>query len=210
MSYALSSLKVEGFKSIKQMDLDLHPLNILIGANGSGKSNFIELFRLLRAMMKLPLPGIPGTSLQSYIADGGGSDSFLYLGPKITPQIHVQANFRENSYRFNLVPTSEESFLISDEERYNSEGDSGWWKLGSGHFNPELLREINNSGVKGWQSISRYIYNAISSWQIYHFHDTGKLAPVRRSEQVEDSEYLRFDGANVAPFLFALKTNHPF
>ena len=52
-----------------------------------------------------------------------------------------------------------------------------------------------------------YIYNAISSWKIYHFHDTSKLAPMRRFETIDDSDYLRFDAANIAPFLYGLKEN---
>ncbi len=37
----LKQVILKGFKSIKDMDLALRPLNILIGANGAGKSNFI-------------------------------------------------------------------------------------------------------------------------------------------------------------------------
>jgi predicted ATPase len=35
-------IKIAGYKSIKDIHLDLMPINILIGANGSGKSNFIS------------------------------------------------------------------------------------------------------------------------------------------------------------------------
>jgi predicted ATPase len=43
----LSHIKIKGFKSIKELDLEMQPINVLIGANGSGKSNFISVFRLL-------------------------------------------------------------------------------------------------------------------------------------------------------------------
>ncbi|WP_297976247.1 AAA family ATPase, partial [uncultured Capnocytophaga sp.] len=36
----ISSIHIEGFKSIREMTLLLRPINILIGANGAGKSNF--------------------------------------------------------------------------------------------------------------------------------------------------------------------------
>jgi len=42
---------LNGFKSIKAMDLELRPLNVLIGANGAGKSNLISFFKLLNEMM---------------------------------------------------------------------------------------------------------------------------------------------------------------
>ena len=44
----LGQIKIEGFKSIKSAELEIAPINILIGANGSGKSNLIEVFELLR------------------------------------------------------------------------------------------------------------------------------------------------------------------
>ena len=40
----LTSLEIEGYKSIKSCKLELGALNILIGANGAGKTNFISFF----------------------------------------------------------------------------------------------------------------------------------------------------------------------
>lgn len=75
----LDSLSVRGFKSIREMDsLPLTKLNLLIGANGSGKSNFLELFKLLRSSMRLPLPGFKETDLKKYVLDSGVAADFLY------------------------------------------------------------------------------------------------------------------------------------
>jgi predicted ATPase len=49
---ALDQIEVHGFKSIESLSLELRPLNVLIGANGAGKSNFIALFRLLNEMVE--------------------------------------------------------------------------------------------------------------------------------------------------------------
>jgi predicted ATPase len=65
-----------------------------------------------------------------------------------------------------------------------------------------LLKDKDNKGKRG-----EYIYDAISSWKIYHFHDTGKNASMRRSETIDDNDYLRFDAANIAPFLLDLKNS---
>ena len=46
---AIEHITVQGFKSIKHLEeLRLRPINVLIGANGSGKSNFIGVFAFLR------------------------------------------------------------------------------------------------------------------------------------------------------------------
>lgn len=209
MGKSLDKLTIKGFKSIRNLeDFELKSLNVLIGANGSGKSNFIDFFRMMRAMMELPLPDLANASLQAYIRDGGGSDDFLFNGPKVTKQIEAETMFGSNGYRFKLAPTANETFIINDEARYYDGGKTGWWELGSGFTEPELLRDKKTGGVTGGRNVAAYVYKAISSWKIYHFHDTGKLSPMRRSETVDDYKYLRFDGANIAPFLYNLKNEH--
>jgi predicted ATPase len=208
MAHALDKLTIKGFKSIRSLeDFELTNLNILIGGNGAGKSNFIDFFRLLRAMMELSLPGLTSSSLEAYIEDGGGSDDFLFNGPKVTEQIEIETRFGYNGYRFKLAPTADETFIINDEARYYEGGTTGWWELGSGHSTPELLKDKDKKGAAGGRSVGAYVYDAISSWKIYHFHDTSKFAPMRRYETIDDSNYLRFDAANIAPFLFDLKNN---
>jgi predicted ATPase len=208
MRDALEKLTIKGFKSIQSLeDFELRPLNVLIGGNGAGKSNFIDFFRLLRAMMELSLPHLQNSSLKTYIADGGGSDDFLFNGPKVTSHIEAELYFGMNGYRFKLVPTANETFVINDEARYYNKGTSGWWEMGSGHTTPKLLQERQERGVAGRSSVASYVYDAIALWKIYHFHDTSSLAPMRRSESVDDYDYLRFNAANIAPFLLELKRN---
>lgn len=205
MTQALDKLTIKGFKSIRTLeDFELTNLNVLIGGNGAGKSNFIDFFRMLRAMMELPLPGLTSASLKAYIADGGGSDDFLFNGPKITEQIEVETRFGLNGYRFKLAPTADETFIINDEARFYT---TGWWEMGSGQTTPELLRDRDKRGAAGRRNVASYVYDAISSWKIYHFHDTSKVAPMRRFETIDDSDYLRFDAANIAPFLLDLKNS---
>ncbi len=51
MPKSLNKLTIKGFKSIQSLEnFELRNLNVLIGGNGAGKSNFIDFFRLLRAM----------------------------------------------------------------------------------------------------------------------------------------------------------------
>ncbi|MGV8122923.1 MAG: AAA family ATPase [Candidatus Xenobiia bacterium LiM19] len=208
MGQALNKLTIKGFKSIQNLeDFELSSLNVLIGANGAGKTNLIDFFRLLRAMMELPLPNPIKASLQAYIKDGGGTDDYLFNGPKVTKQIEAKIMFGPHGYRFKLAPTAQETFLINDEAWYCESDNSGWHELGSGHTEPKLLNKRIDSVIENDCSVATHVYKAISSCKIYHFHDTSKLAPMRRSETIEDNDYLRFDGANIAPFLYNLKKN---
>lgn len=208
MAQSLNEITLKGFKSIQALEnFKLTKLNVLIGGNGAGKSNLIDFFRMLRAMLELSLPGILGTSLKTYIRDGGSSDDFLFNGPKVTGQIEVVTIFGDNGYRFKLVPTRDETFSIIDEETYYVRG--GWRNIGSGQTTPLLLKKKDEKGVLGGRNVVSFVYDAISSWRIYHFHDTSKFAPMRRSETTDDTDYLRFDAANIAPFLYGLTGSAP-
>lgn len=206
MGNALDRLTIKGFKSIKSLeDFELGKLNIMIGGNGAGKSNFIDFFRLLRAMMELSLPGLERSSLQSFVKDGGGANDFLFNGPKVTNQIEVRLRFGDNGYGFKLAPTADQSFLINDEERYWERSTHGWWQMGSGSNVPRLLKEKDEPGFKSKHGVAYYVFTAIQSWRIYHFHDTSKNAHMRGYEIIQDNDFFRFDAANIAPFLLGLR-----
>jgi predicted ATPase len=49
------------------------------------------------------------------------------------------------------------------------------------------------------------VYDAVSSWTVYHFHDTSMLAPMRRDQSVRDFERLRSDASNIAAYLLHLR-----
>lgn len=78
----LSRVLIAGFKSIREADVRLRPLNILIGPNGAGKSNFIALFRTLNEMVE--------GRFQLFVEQGGRAKSFLHFGHKTTPEIKIQ------------------------------------------------------------------------------------------------------------------------
>jgi predicted ATPase len=54
-----------------------------------------------------------------------------------------------------------------------------------------------------------YVYNAISSWVVYHFHDTSLTAGVRRQKPINDNELFRSDAENLAAFLYRLRATSP-
>ena len=53
MGRSIDTITLQGFKSIRSLeDFKLGTVNVLIGANGSGKSNFVSFFSLLREMVE--------------------------------------------------------------------------------------------------------------------------------------------------------------
>lgn len=197
MGSPLNKISIKGFKSIAELkDFRLNNLNVFIGGNGAGKSNLIEFFRLLRAI-------IDG-HLNEYIRTGGGISDFLFNGRKVTPQIDFETRFDQRGYRFTLKPSLSESCLLTGEARYYQDGSTGWWELGDSADGKSLLvREAKSD--KSDSSFSNPVYEAIASWQIYHFHDTSSTAPMRHYEIIQDNKSLRFDASNIAPYLLKLR-----
>ena len=86
MGRPLKKLTIKGFKSLQAMeDFELRELNVLIGANGAGKSNSVDFFRMLRALAD--------EAFQKFVNVQGGGDGLFFLGPQHTRQICAHLEF---------------------------------------------------------------------------------------------------------------------
>ena len=189
----ISRVVLNGFKSIKNCDIELTNLNVLIGANGAGKSNFISFFRVIKNILD--------KNLQLYISKQGGPDALLHFGRKVTENISAEIYFGNNGYNFALEPTQDNKMVFTHENFWwNPKGD---WKINSGHFESEAETQKNKT------QIYKYTVPAMKSWRIYHFHDTGENAPVKQMHNISDNEYIKTDGGNLAAFLHLIKEKHP-
>ena len=193
--HAIDRLKIEGFKSIRHMDLELGRLNVLIGPNGAGKSNLVSYFQMLREMVE--------GRLQLWVNVRGGSDRILSYGIKKTLKMESHIKFGKNGYRFVLTPSFTGRLTFSREDLH-FDGDYGGdmaVRIGSGGTESELRF---SDGM-----IAKYCYASVSSWKVFHFHDTSDTALVKRKGELQDNEYLRTDASNLAAYLFKLKHRRP-
>lgn len=193
---SVRSLSVSGFKSIRELkDFELTNLNVLIGANGAGKSNFIGLFRLLNEMYE--------EQLQLFVRTQGGPDALLHLGRQHTELLHAEFYFAQNGYKFDLVPTADNRLIFQQEVSwfrgmyYNSTPHA---VLGIGH-DESKLKDAKDK-------YSPYVRTSVSNWRVYHFHDTSERAKVKQVHSVDDNLRLKPDAANLAAYLRMLKTKH--
>jgi predicted ATPase len=202
MSNPISKLTIEGFKSIRKLEVELRSLNVLIGANGAGKSNFVGFFRLLHELIE--------QRLRVAVSTEGGADSCLYMGPKVTPQFSAKLCFADNGYEFVLKPTVDNQFIFADEATF-FKGNLGPIRnsLGSGHAEAKLKDLKEEPGKTAKHGISYHVFNAVSNWMVYHFHDTSITAGVRRQWPINDNEFLRPNAENLAAFLYRIRQLHP-
>jgi predicted ATPase len=197
----IDHITLEGFKSVRSIEkLTLTPINVLIGANGSGKSNFISAFAFLNQIRE--------GRLQDYVRSAGGADQILHFGSKETSSIVLDVSFANevNRYALRLQLGADDSLYVSSEEVYF------WDKTYPSPYGEGLLqiaggREagISDSGVTG---IANWVRNRLGRFKVYHLHDTSGTSPMRKTAQVDDNRLLRQDAANLAAFLYLLSEKH--
>ena len=108
----LNSITIRGYRSIKDATLELHPLNVLIGANGAGKSNLISFFKMMNELT--------AERLQQYVASTGHATANLYFGPKVTPQLEAELTFETDTghvdtYTMRLFHAAGDSLIFAQE-----------------------------------------------------------------------------------------------
>ncbi|WP_295529024.1 AAA family ATPase [uncultured Pseudacidovorax sp.] len=192
----IDTISIEGYKSFAKVDqFALGNLNVLIGANGAGKSNFLSLFRLLTAASQ--------GNLQTYVKSQGGPDVLLHGGRKRTPQLSIALKFRPNGgvvngYDITLAPTADNRIQFVREVPW-IDGDYvvKRYELGSAHEEARLLTDR--------RQVSHYVSRWMKSWQQFHFHDTSEGAAVKLPHPSNDNLRLKPQADNLAAYLYRLR-----
>lgn len=207
----LEHIKVKGFKSIRDSTLQLARINVLVGANGAGKSNLLEVFDFVNAIVD--------EELRKYTRQAGGADRLLHYGKKQTSVLEFEFVFHRpqehrNVYHLVLTPDEEDNLFIAREViGFQAAGYEQPYvrELSSPEFDHSSLREsrLRTEAETGRRNISAYVLKCIQSYRAYHFHDTGPFSPVKKICPVRDSEFLRPDAANLAAFLYRIKKDTP-
>jgi len=187
----MKRIQIKGYKSIKEIDLPLHAINIFIGANGSGKSNLLSFFDFLKQIYK--------NNLREFVALKG-IDTFLHKGDKETFEISTQLFFKgTNGYSFNLKK-GDTGFIFTKEGL--------WYGKNTDLNNPIDIASFSNESNLRNQTIPRanFIRVYLNNLVKYHFHDTGENSPFSKESNIEnDKFYLYEKGNNLSSFLYNIK-----
>lgn len=194
----LEEITLVGYKSIRELKAFRlsEGLNVLIGANGSGKTNFIRFFELLGHLM--------AEGLQNYVSARGRADAFLFRGMKVTPEFSAHLKFGLNEYKFALRAADDRSVFFAQESapfegpRFGPIENA----QGSGHKESAIAR-FHGTKAKKW------VFETIRDWRVYHFHDTSPSAPVMGVCNVVDNDVLHGNAANLPAFLMRMSQEHP-
>ena len=200
----LNSITIRGFRSIKEATLEFRPLNVLIGANGAGKSNLISFFKMMNELT--------AGRLQQYIAATGRATANLYFGPKVTQQLEATLNFTVknavDTYRMRLFLAANDSLIFAEEhlsfltaEGYTTPKEVS---LGRGGHAETL---IGDTAYKDEPTAKTLLF-LLNHCRVFHFHDTGPTARIMQYCYVGDDRWLMPDAGNLAAVLYRLQSQN--
>ena len=189
----IKKIKIKGFRSIKDQEIELGNMNVLIGEAGSGKSNLLTAFTLLMEILK--------QNLGLYSAQRGAM-ALLRCGKDPAESISMEFVFGDgNAYGFELCPTEDDRLFVQRE--YFSDGETEDPISSGPHMNSQWKNAFGSiaGSVKPVLEANR--------WFVYHFADVSPEARVKSVGGIVNNAYLLPDGSNLAAFLFCLKHSYP-
>ncbi len=206
----LSSVSIRGFRSLADVELsDLGNVSILIGANGSGKSNFVHFFEMLSWMLR-------NRRLGDFVARHGGGDDQLFGGSRITPamwaKISLETQQGHNDYQFTLAHAHPDRLMFTKEAfRYSSKEcstEARWENLDiDGDRREAQIVEVAHSPQLSEfnRTTAQTITHLLRDCAAFQFHDTSDQSNFKLSWDDEDNDTLRSHGGNLAAVLHRIE-----
>lgn len=188
MNNYLGQIELTGYKSCRSVTVDLKTVNVLIGGNGAGKSNFLSVFRLMKALFSgnLQLFGMQRNSA-----------TLFYNGVKATHTVHLHVKSVDADYGADLGLTDDGRLYLKQESLI----------CGAHTYEATALSEsglrFSTPGDLNETMPCRLIRP--DNWQVYHFNDTSRSARIKQEQLLVNCERLQEDGANLASFLYRLQ-----
>ena len=204
---------IRGFRSLADVRVKLPGVSgdpkpaVLIGANGSGKSNFIRFFEMLSWMLR-------SRRLGEFVERYGGADDQLFGGNAVTPRLSAEVRLRtaqgRNDYGFALSHGHPDRFLFTEEKfRFNNveyATEAPWQYLGSGHREAGIVEAAQAAGSSGVNPVTAsVIVNLLKNCSVYQFHNTSDTSEIKKTWDLHENNQLRSHGGNLAAILYRLE-----
>lgn len=207
MTVPLASIRVTGFLSIADLTLPLtSDVTLLVGANGSGKSNVIAAFELLGRIVD--------GSIQEELLRRGGLAAQLHRSPKgddarrATLEVWGEGNTDfagheiKNGYRVRLEMAHDDSAILNETTFTHrvDEFPTPYERKLQASRESQLRRAVQE------HEANRYVLDVLTGCRVFHFDDASFGAPPLRRAQLADDLTLRDDASNLAAILYATRS----
>ncbi len=207
MNPKIESISIRGFRSLADVRIsDMSNATVLIGSNGSGKSNFIRFFQLMQAMLY--------SRLGEFVAIQGGADDQLFGGnartPRMEAEVRVRTDTGRNDYHFALSYAHPDRFIFTEEcfrfiNRDQQKLDE-WLHLGNGHPEANIVATAFSLETEYVNRLPpSLIIQSLREISVYQFHDTSDSSKFKTKRDLSDNLTLHPNGGNLAAVLYRLQ-----
>lgn len=210
MPNLIESLHVKGFRSLADVKIDNMPrAAVLIGTNGSGKSNLLRFIEMMSSM-------INDHRLNMFVQLRGGANDQLFGGSDVSEAMEAELAIRtdngRNEYRFVLKYASEDRFVFVEEAfrscRKGLGKEAGWTQIGGGHFEAKIVEHAQSANARD-PTTARVLRDLLRRCAVYQFNDTSFHSRLKKKWDATDCTSLRSDGGNLAAVLLRLEQEDP-
>lgn len=215
-------IRIKGFRRLNEVDLELRPLTVMIGANGVGKTSILDVFSLLSASA--------GAKLNEKLSELGGIGSLLTYGRANSLALSLDMDvpgYEPLVYEINIAPKGPSYSILSEtlsHARAKAKGLPPFYHIASSYDDikyyevdeKKLVRptwehnflETSLSQVPKMFKEPEELRRTLSSTTFYHVLDVGPRAPVRLPQQMRPAELPGKDGEDLVPLLYYLRESN--
>ncbi len=222
------SIRVQGFRRLHDVELKLRPLNVLIGANGSGKTSLLDVFTLLSASalgeLKKTISDYSGVDSNLSVMNGVAGEKALFtrfeldkqvsghaplkyaisLKPKGTTYEIPDESLRQHTRTSKLLPLTHLE-TVHGRVRYY---DPATKKLSAPQWEYDEL-ESALSQVPSMYPEPEKFRRTLASSTHYHVLDVSPRAPVRLPQQMREARLPGQNGEDLAACLYWMREADP-
>ena len=207
----IESLRVKGFRSLADVEIgDMPRAAVLIGANGSGKSNLVRFFEMMSWMIRV-------RRLNEFVQRYGGADDQLFGGSKTSLRMEAQLAIRtesgRNDYRFTLEYAQPDRFQFVDEAfrftRVGSGSEAPWQELGTSHVEAKIVEAGQSDKFVDFErKAAGVLVHLLRRCSAYQFHDTSFNSAFMTKCDPTENNHLLSNGGNLAAILLRLEREY--
>lgn len=195
---AITRIRVQGYRSLRDVTLEPGRVTVLIGPNSAGKSNLLSFLQMISVLLD--------GNLSHFVAERGGASVVLHYGPKTTSEISFRLDFEQESSRSDY--SARLGYAAGDKLSFASESathcapgaEEETYLIGRGHNESGLALLLFEASHPALEAAAWWLQRM----SFYHFHDTSMTSSLRQNSTGDDYYYLKSDGRNLAAFLYRL------
>jgi len=219
--HQVKAIKIEGFRRLQKINIEMRPLMVMIGANGVGKTSMLDAISLLSV-------SAAGT-LNRKLSDMGGVADVLTRGrtgdiilgtimdvqghEPLKYNLHIEPKGQAYTIPNELLSQAHPGFSEPLRHIVSQHGEIRYFDIEKSKLvRPDWEHNPLESALSQVPKMFRQseeLRRTLSSMTKYHVLDVGSRAPVKLPQQMKPADLPGENGEDLIPFLYSLRESSP-